>query len=164
MSRWLIFLNFQGTPKEEIMEDLNDLDRSGKVRYIGASSMAAELKGWAKFISMRDLYNLVMREEEREMKSYCVDAGVACISWSPLATGELTGKKRNTARTESRFQLSKMLGNTQQESNDMIVDCVIELAEKHDAFSAQIALAWLHTKPLLLLLLSVSLKLNNFMI
>lgn len=146
------------TPMEEIMEALNDLVRSGKVRYIGASSMAAwefqklnaiaERKGWAKFVPMQNLYNLVMREEEREMNPYCVDAGVAGIPWYPLAMGELAGKNRATTRSETRFQISNMLGNLSTvESNEAIVTRVEEIAKKYYATMGQVALVWMYTKP-----------------
>lgn len=140
---------------EEVMEALNDLVRSGKVRYIGASSMAAwefqklnaiaERKGWTKFISMQNMYNLLYREEEREMIPFSVDAGVAGIPWSPLAMGELTGKNRNTARTGSVFKMS-MFPATQQDSNDIIIDRVGEIAKKRNVTTAQIAMAWLYSK------------------
>ncbi|KAG2234383.1 NADP-dependent oxidoreductase domain-containing protein [Thamnidium elegans] len=144
------------TPMEEIMEALNDLVRSGKVRYIGASTMAAwqfqklnsiaERNGWTKFVSMQNLYNLVYREEEKEMNAYCVDAGIAGIPWSPLAMGALTGKNRKTVRTETAFQLQSILSSTQEKSNDTIIDRVEELAKKYNKTCAQIALAWLYTK------------------
>ncbi|KAI8066952.1 NADP-dependent oxidoreductase domain-containing protein [Gilbertella persicaria] len=144
------------TPIEETMEALNDLVRSGKVRYIGASSMAtwqfakmnhvAEKRGWAQFVSMQNLYNLLYREEEREMAPYCSDSGIAWIPWSPLAMGQLTGKKRETTRSGSRFVMS-MFPTTQAESNNTIIDRVEELAKKYNATCAQIALAWEFTKP-----------------
>jgi len=146
-----------GTPMEEIMEALNDLVRSGKVRYIGASAMTAwqfqklnniaERRGWAKFVSMQNLYNLLFREEEREMIPYCLDAGIAGIPYSPLATGEITGKTRKTARSVTYFQMTTFEPNTKQDSNDVIVDHVTEIAKKYNATNAQIALAWHFTKP-----------------
>jgi len=146
-----------GTPMEEIMEALNDLVRSGKVRYIGASSMTAwqfqklnniaERKGWAKFVSMQNLYNLLFREEEREMIPYCVDAGIAGIPYSPLASGIIAGKNRKTDRSSTWFQMTTIYPNTKQDSNDIIVDHVEEIAKKYNATSAQIALAWHFTKP-----------------
>ncbi|CAO0796735.1 unnamed protein product [Mucor circinelloides] len=145
------------TPMEEIMEALNDVVRSGKVRYIGASTMAAwqfqklnaiaERNGWAKFVSMQNLYNLLYREEEREMIPFCLDASIGMIPWSPLAMGALTGRKReDTDRSQTRFIFS-MLSATQQESNNTIIDRVEEIANKYNATSAQIALAWEFTKP-----------------
>ncbi|KAF9972645.1 hypothetical protein BGZ73_004209 [Actinomortierella ambigua] len=143
------------TPIEETMEALNDLVRSGKVRYIGASSMyawefqkannIAEKNGWAKFVSMQNHYNLIYREEEREMIPYSVDAGIGGIPWSPLALGKLAGKKRGDtqrAQTDAWQWL-----HTIRDSEDKIIDRVAELAEKKGASSAQVALAWLLTKP-----------------
>jgi len=128
-----------GTPMEEIMEALNDLVRSGKVRYIGASAMAAwqfqklnniaERRGWTKFVSMQNLYNLLFREEEREMIPYCLDAGIAGIPYSPLASGILVSKNRNTARSGTLFQMTTFEPNTKQDSNDIIVDHVEEIAQ-----------------------------------
>ncbi|KAI8642132.1 NADP-dependent oxidoreductase domain-containing protein [Parasitella parasitica] len=144
------------TPMEEIMQALNDVVRSGKVRYIGASTMAAwqfqklnsiaERNGWAKFVSMQNLYNLLYREEEREMVPYCADAGIGMIPWSPLAMGALTGKTRNTDRSNTRFSFS-MFPSAQQESNNTIIDRVEEIAKRHNVTSAQVALAWEFTKP-----------------
>ncbi|KAI7892011.1 NADP-dependent oxidoreductase domain-containing protein [Mucor mucedo] len=144
------------TPAEEIMEALNDLVRSGKVRYIGASSMPAwqfqklnaiaERKGWTKFVSMQNVYNLLYREEEREMIPYCLDAGIAGIPWSPLAMGALAGKNRKTTRATSSFQITSLAADNQKASNDQMVDRVAEIAEKRNKTSAQIALAWLYTK------------------
>ncbi|XP_037043380.1 versiconal hemiacetal acetate reductase-like [Bradysia coprophila] len=146
-----------GTPMEEIMEALNDLVRSGKVRYIGASAMSAwqfqklnniaERRGWAKFVSMQNLYNLLFREEEREMIPYCLDAGIAGIPYSPLASGIITGKNRTTTRAGSAHLMTTIYPNTKQESNDVIVSHVEEIAKKYNATNAQIALAWHFTKP-----------------
>lgn len=139
------------------MEALNDLVRSGKVRYIGASAMRAwefqklnniaERRGWTKFVAMQNLYNLLFREEEREMIPYCLDAGIAGIPYSPLASGILVGKNRKTARNGTLFQMTTFEPNTKQDSNDIIVDHVEEIAKKYNATSAQIALAWHYTKP-----------------
>lgn len=139
------------------MEALNDLVRSGKVRYIGASTMKtwefqqlnniAERNGWAKFVSMQNLYNLIYREEEREMAPYCLDGGIGWIPWSPLAMGFLTGKKRDTSRSNTRFTMN-MFGKVtkEEESNNTVLDRVEELAKKHNATCAQIAIAWELTK------------------
>ncbi|KAL9550659.1 hypothetical protein MBANPS3_004634 [Mucor bainieri] len=145
------------TPMEEIMEALNDVVRSGKVRYIGASSMdawefqklnrIAEKNGWAQFVSMQNLYNLLYREEEREMAPYCQDAKIGWIPWSPLAMGELTGKNRSTTRTGSRFTMGMFTVTRDEIANNTIIDRVQEIAQKHNATSAQIALAWEYTKP-----------------
>ncbi|KAI8359098.1 NADP-dependent oxidoreductase domain-containing protein [Choanephora cucurbitarum] len=146
----------RNTPMEETMEALNDLVRSGKVRYIGCSSCyawefqkmnnIAEKRGWTKFVSMQNCYNLLYREEEREMLPYCKDAGIAVIPWSPLARGILTGKNRNTSRTESDSRISRYFGKEEKDVNNQIVDRVIELAEKHGCTPSQVAIAWMLTK------------------
>ncbi|KAF9160505.1 hypothetical protein DFQ26_005432 [Actinomortierella ambigua] len=143
------------TPIEETMEALNDLVRSGKVRYIGASSMyawefqkannIAEKNGWTKFVSMQNHYNLIYREDEREMIPYSVDAGIGGIPWSPLALGKLAGKNRgNTQRTQTdAWQWMHEI----RDAEEKIIDRVAEIAEKKGASSAQVALAWLLAKP-----------------
>ncbi|KAL0080917.1 NADP-dependent oxidoreductase domain-containing protein [Phycomyces blakesleeanus] len=144
------------TPIEETMEALNDLVRSGKVRYIGASSMKAwqfqkansiaEKNGWAKFSCMQNLYNLLYREEEREMIPYCIDQGIAQIVWSPLARGFLTGKNRTTMRSQSYKAIDSPSARRENENNDLIIDRVVEIAEKKNITAAQVALAWLFAK------------------
>lgn len=139
------------------MEALNDVVKSGKVRYIGASTMntwefqklnaIAERNGWTKFVSMQNFYNLIYREEEREMAPYCLDSGIGWIPWSPLAMGFLTGKNRNTSRSNSNFTISMFDKLTkEEESNNTVLDRVEELAKKHNATCAQIAIAWEFTK------------------
>lgn len=130
------------------MEALNDLVRSGKVRYIGASSgyawqfqkanAIAEKNGWAKFSSMQNLYNLLYREEEREMIPYCVDSGIASIHWSPLARGLLTGKNRDSVREGTDRAIGVFFAKKESENNNAIVDRVIEIAEKHNRSPAQV--------------------------
>ncbi|KAG1473797.1 hypothetical protein G6F56_000746 [Rhizopus delemar] len=144
------------TPIEETMEALNDLVRSGKVRYIGASSgpawqfqkanAIAEKNGWAKFVSMQNLYNLIYREEDRETNPYCLDSGIATIPYSPLAKGILAGKNRNTKR-EQTDPVRDLVFAKEGNNDDAIVDRVVEVAEKHKRSPAQIALAWMLTKP-----------------
>lgn len=139
------------------MEALNDLVRSGKVRYIGCSSATAwefqkanaiaEKRGWAKFVSMQNLYNLLYREEEREMFPYCLDAGIACINWSPLARGLLTGKNRSSVRLDSDHAIEHFFSKKVDANNDEIVDRVVEVAERLGHTPAQVSLAWLLTKP-----------------
>lgn len=140
------------------MEALNDLVRSGKVRYIGASTMKtwefqklnhiAERHGWAQFVSMQNFYNLIYREQEREMAPYCLDSGIGWIPWSPLAAGHLTGKKRTTSRSESNISLKTYMSElASSEATNAIIDRVIEIAEKHKVTAAQVALAWEFTKP-----------------
>jgi aryl-alcohol dehydrogenase (NADP+) len=147
------------TPMEEMLEALNDLVRQGKVLYIGASSMWAwqfakalylsELHGWARFDSMQGHYNLVYREEEREMIPLCLEEGVGLIPWSPLARGFLAGnrtadKSGDTTRSQSDGFAHGMY---YQDSDFAVLDRVIETAFKHDVSPAQIALAWLLHKP-----------------
>jgi aryl-alcohol dehydrogenase-like predicted oxidoreductase len=139
------------------MGALNDLVRLGKVRYIGASSgyawqfqkanTIAERNGWAKFVSMQNLYNLIYREEEREMIPYCYDSGIASIHWSPLARGLLTGKSRESIRETSDRGISLFFAKKENENDGAIIDRVIEIAEKYKHSPAQIALAWMLSKP-----------------
>jgi aryl-alcohol dehydrogenase (NADP+) len=147
------------TPMEEMLEALNDLVRQGKVLYIGASSMWAwqfakalylsKLHGWARFDSMQGHYNLVYREEEREMIPLCLEEGVGLIPWSPLARGFLAGnrtadKSGDTTRSQSDGFAHGMY---YQQSDFAVLDRVIETALKHDVAPAQIALAWMLHKP-----------------
>jgi 1-deoxyxylulose-5-phosphate synthase len=150
-----------GTPIEETLGALHDLIRIGKVRYIGASSMyawqfakaqhAAERNGWAGFVSMQNHYNLVYREEEREMIPLCADMGVGLIPWSPLARGRLartgdtggTGDEGLTVRGRSDPIADQLYGD----SDSAIVDAVREIAQKRSAAPAQVALAWLLRNP-----------------
>lgn len=148
------------TPIEETMEALHDLVRSGKARYIGASSMyawqfatmqhVAALYGWTRFISMQPHYNLVYREEEREMLPLCRAQGVGVIPWSPLARGFLAGnrtrsdKRGETTRAKSDEYAQKLYYS---DSDYDVVDRVIELAGRREARPAQIALAWLLSRP-----------------
>ncbi|KAF5633400.1 alcohol dehydrogenase [Fusarium sp. NRRL 52700] len=143
---------------EEIMKALNDVIESGKVRYIGASSMAtwefqmlqnvADKNGWHEFISMQGLYNLLCREEEREMNPYCNYTGVGLFPWSPLAAGVLAHSW--TDRTDSREQkdlfLKLLFRGETKDADKAIVDRVEELAQKKGVAMAQIAQAWLIAK------------------
>ncbi|KAI7887388.1 Aldo/keto reductase [Lichtheimia hyalospora FSU 10163] len=143
----------KNTPIEETMGALNDLVKSGKVRYIGASSMhawefqkanyVAEKNGWTKFVSMQNLYNLMYREEEREVIPYSLDAGIGGIPWSPLAKGRLAGRKTKTQRSET--DVFQRVDPT--DSDEKIIARVAEIAEKRDVSSAQVSLAWLLSKP-----------------
>jgi 1-deoxyxylulose-5-phosphate synthase len=142
------------TPIEETLEALNDVVRAGKARYIGASSMWAwefakalyvsDLHGWSRFVSMQDHYNLLNREEEREMLPLCLDQGVGVIPWSPLARGRLTREwDASTARTETdEFGRTLYL-----DSDHVIVDRVAKVAEGRGVPRAQVALAWMLAKP-----------------
>lgn len=143
------------TPIEETLEALADLIRAGKVRRIGASSMhayqfskalyVAEANGWPKFISMQNHYNLVYREEEREMIPLCLEEGVGIIPWSPLARGFLVGnRKRGATNSTIREESDKFAHELYYEEYDYeIVDRVLGLANKKGVRPAQIALAWL---------------------
>jgi aryl-alcohol dehydrogenase-like predicted oxidoreductase len=147
------------TPIEETMEALNDVVRAGKARYIGASSMyawqfakaqyTADLHGWTRFASMQNHYNLVYREEEREMIPFCVDQGVGIISWSPLARGFLAGNRTPDKSGETARSKSDGLAHNYYygDADFAIVDRVAELAKKHGCSNAQIALAWMLHKP-----------------
>ncbi|KAF2645863.1 aldo-keto reductase-like protein [Massarina eburnea CBS 473.64] len=143
------------TPLEETMEALNDLVRSGKVRYIGASSMwavefaqlqaVAERNGWTKFISMQNHYNLLYREEEREMNRFCNATGVGLIPWAPLCRGHL-------ARPTSQFGQSirsegeKKNGTSLQEADLKTIERVEELAKKHGWSMSAVSLAWINRR------------------
>ena len=147
------------TPIEETMEALHDVVRSGKARYIGASSMfswqfakaqyTAEAHGWTKFVSMQNHYNLVYREEEREMIPLCLDQGVGCIPWSPLARGMLAGNRtRDGGRHTTRSSTDAFTDYLYDQPTDFdVVDAVVEVAAARDVAPAQIALAWLLAKP-----------------
>ena len=143
------------TPIEETMEALHDVVRAGKARYIGASSMfayqfaaaqhAAGDHGWTKFVSMQNHYNLIYREEEREMIPYCSEQGIGIIPWSPLARGFLSGNRtRNQAGPTTRSTSDEYATEMYfQEADFVIVDRVVALAQKRGVTPSQIALAWL---------------------
>lgn len=143
------------TPIEETMEALHDVVKAGKARYIGASSMfvyqlakalhIAETHGWTKFISMQNHYNLVYREEEREMIPFCREEGIGIIPWSPLARGFLTGSRKRGSQDGTPRERADQLAKDMyyQESDYIIADRVAELAKKKNIKPAQIALAWL---------------------
>ena len=147
------------TPIEETMEALHDVVRSGKARYIGASSMfswqfakaqyTAEAHGWTKFVSMQNHYNLVYREEEREMIPLCLDQGVGCIPWSPLARGVLAGTRtRDGGRHTTRSSTDAFTDYLYDQPTDFdVVDAVAEVAGARDVPLAQVALAWVLAKP-----------------
>ncbi len=147
------------TPIEETMEALNDIVRAGKARYIGASSMFAwqfmkalhtsEVNGWAKFVSMQNHYNLVYREEEREMIPLCKDRGIGLIPWSPMARGFFAGnRKRGGGGETARAQSDPFADELYFREEDFIVaDRAAEVAKEHNATGSQIALAWVLSKP-----------------
>jgi aryl-alcohol dehydrogenase-like predicted oxidoreductase len=141
-------------PVDETMEALNDVVRSGKARYIGASSMyawqfakmlhASESNGWAKFVSMQDHLNLLYREEEREMLPLCVDQGIGVIPWSPLARGRLT---RAWDAETARSQTDEFGKRLYRDNDRTIVEAVINLAAKRNITPGQVSLSWLLHKP-----------------
>ncbi len=143
---------------EETLEALHDLVKSGKVRYIGASSMyswqfakalyLADLHGWTRFVSMQNHYNLLYREEEREMMGLCRAEGIGVIPWSPLARGRLTRpwQSANTKRFETDQFGRKMYSQT-EESDRKVVERLGQVAQKRGVPYAQVALAWLLNKP-----------------
>jgi aryl-alcohol dehydrogenase (NADP+) len=143
------------TPIEETMEALHDVVKAGKARYIGASSMyawqfakaqhVAELHGWTRFISMQNHYNLLNREEEREMMPLCVDQGVGVIPWSPLARGKLTRDWDATTDRSETDEFGKLLYDTSA-SDRVIVERVAEVAAARGVPRAQVALAWVLSK------------------
>jgi 1-deoxyxylulose-5-phosphate synthase len=147
------------TPIEETMEALHDVVRAGKARYIGASSMfawqfakaqhAAERDGWTRFVSMQNHYNLLYREEEREMIPQCIDQGVAVIPWSPLARGVLAGNRtRDGERHTTRSNSDPFGDSLYTEPADFdVVDAVTEVAADRGVPPAQVALAWLLHRP-----------------
>jgi aryl-alcohol dehydrogenase-like predicted oxidoreductase len=144
----------RATPIEETLEALHDIVRAGKARYIGASSMYAwqfakmlhtsELNGWTRFVSMQDHYNLLYREEEREMLPLCEDAGVGVIPWSPLARGRLTRDWDQQTERSRTDEFGRLL---YAETDRDVVEAVSALATRRGLTRAQVALAWLLSKP-----------------
>ena len=147
----------QATPIEETMEALHDIVKAGKARYIGASSMyawqlskmqyTAERHGWTKFVSMQDMYNLIYREEEREMIGLCQDMKMAITPWSPLAKGRLARPFGTQTQRYENDPAGKRFFSNDNESDINIIKRVEELAEKRGVQMSQIALAWLFSKP-----------------
>ncbi|MEY8772344.1 aldo/keto reductase [Erwinia sp. ACCC 02193] len=145
------------TPLEETLEALHDVVKAGKARYIGASSMyawqfakalyTADRHGWTRFVSMQDQYNLIQREEEREMHPLCQAENIAVLPWSPLARGRLTRPwGETTARTASDEYGSTLYARS-EENDGVIAQRVAAIAEARGVSRAQIALAWLLAKP-----------------
>ena len=142
------------TPVEETVEALNDVVKAGKARYVGASSMyawefskmlhTADRRGWDRFVSMQDHYNLLYREEEREMLPLCADQGIGVIPWSPLARGRLT---RNWDEATERSRTDEFGRRLYSEQDRAIVQAVANVADKRSISRAQVALAWLLSKP-----------------
>ncbi|MBR7839587.1 aldo/keto reductase [Actinospica durhamensis] len=142
------------TPIEETLEALHDVVKAGKVRYLGASSMYAwqftkalylqKQHGWAQFVSMQNHYNLLYREEEREMLPLCREEGIGVIPWSPLARGRLT---RDWAEDSQRQNTDRFATHLYQEGDRAIVEAVASIAAKRSIPRAQVALAWLASRP-----------------
>ena len=147
------------TPIEETLEALHDVVKAGKARYIGASSMhawqfckalyLAERHGWTRFVSMQNHYNLLYREEEREMMPLVPSEGIGVIPWSPLARGRLARPWENEPTTERARtdEFGKTLYDRSQESDRQVVDIVGQIAESKSLPRSQVALAWLLQKP-----------------
>jgi aryl-alcohol dehydrogenase-like predicted oxidoreductase len=146
------------TPIEETLEALDDVVRAGKARYLGASSMpawqfakllfAADAHGWTRFVTMQNHYNLMYREEEREMIPLCLDQGVGVLPWSPLARGLLAGKGRpKTVRAETDTYGHQLYGNEISEADAGLIDRLELVAGEAGMPPAQLALAWLLQKP-----------------
>nr|WP_228494741.1 aldo/keto reductase [Clavibacter sp. VKM Ac-2873] len=145
------------TPLEETLEALHDLVKAGKVRYLGASSMDAwrfskalhlqRANGWSPFVTMQDHYNLVNREEEREMLPLCADAGVGSLPWSPLARGRLTRDWDATTERSVTDEFGKTLYAAQEDSDRRVAAAVAEVAGARGVPRAQVALAWVSRNP-----------------
>ncbi|MCU1227750.1 MAG: Aryl-alcohol dehydrogenase [Acidobacteria bacterium] len=148
------------TPMEETIEALHDVVKSGKARYVGASSMfawqfakmlhIAERHNWTRFVSMQNHYNLVYREEEREMIPLCIDEGIGVIPWSPLARGFLAGNRSRTEKSgeTERAKTDDYAHNLYYGDSDFdVVDRVLELAQARNVKPAQIALSWMLHRP-----------------
>jgi 1-deoxyxylulose-5-phosphate synthase len=146
------------TPIEETMAALHDVVRAGKARYLGASSMyawqfakaqhTAQLNGWTRFVSMQNHYNLVYREEEREMIPLCLDQGIGVIPWSPLARGLLAGNRDRGGQRHTVRANTDSFGDTLYDESDFdVVDAVRAVAAERGVPPAQVALAWLAGKP-----------------
>jgi aryl-alcohol dehydrogenase (NADP+) len=147
------------TPIEETMEALHDVIRAGKARYIGASSMfawqftkaqyVADLHGWTRFASMQNHYNLIYREEEREMIPCCIDQGVAMIPWSPMARGFFAGGHRKGDWGDTTRAKTDTFGQSlyYREEDFVVADRVQEVAKRHGVTGSQVALAWVLSKP-----------------
>jgi len=147
------------TPIEETMEALHGVVKSGKARYIGGSSMfawqfakaqyTADLHGWTRFASMQDHYNLVYREEEREMIPFCIDQGIGIIPWSPMARGFFAGNRSREGGGETTRAKSDPFADRLyfREEDFLVADRAWEVAKAHNVTGPQVALAWLLSKP-----------------
>ncbi len=147
------------TPIEETLEALSDVVRAGKARYIGASSMHAwqfvkmiytqRQHGWAQFVTMQNHYNLVYREEEREMIPFCLDQGIGMIPWSPLARGFLAGNRKRGEKSASLREQHDSYGHSlyYADADYDVADRVVEIANRKGVLPIQVALAWILSKP-----------------
>ncbi len=143
-----------GVPIEETLEALHDVVKAGKARYLGASSMAAwqfaqalylaDLHGWTRFVSMQNHYNLLYREEEREMIPLCRDQGLGVIPWSPLARGRLT---RDWDERSNRSEGDAFARDLYSEGDREVVNRVAEIAQERGVHRAQVAMAWVASRP-----------------
>lgn len=141
-----------GTPIEETLEALHDVVKSGKARYIGASSMyawqfakalhVAEQNGWTRFVTMQNHLNLLYREEEREMLPLCADAGIGVIPWSPLARGRLTRDWNETTERQNSDGVGNTLYDKTADADRRVIEAVAKIAEARGISRAQVALAW----------------------
>ena len=147
------------TPIEETLEALHDVIKAGKARYIGASSMfawqfskalyKADSHSWTRFVSMQNHYNLINREEEREMLALCASEGIGVIPWSPLARGRLTRDWEVTTNRSETDEFGKTLYTAAVDSDRKVVERVAEVAANRGVPCAQVALAWLLSKPVI---------------
>jgi aryl-alcohol dehydrogenase-like predicted oxidoreductase len=146
------------TPIEETIEALHDVVRAGKARYLGASSMpawqfakllyTADANGWTRFVTMQNHYNLLYREEEREMIPFCLDQGIGILPWSPLARGLLAGKRRvKTVRAATDTYGHQLYGEQTSDADERVIERLEELAAAGGVPPARMALAWLLHKP-----------------
>ncbi|MBR4249355.1 MAG: aldo/keto reductase [Verrucomicrobia bacterium] len=145
------------TPMEEIMEALHDVVKSGKARYIGASTMfaweferlnqIAERNGWTKFVSMQNQYNLIYREEEREMMPLCQDRKIAVVPWSPLAGGRCTHPWGTVTERNKIDNVSPMVWGATDAQDKVVVDNLEKISKELGYSMAQVALAWMLSKP-----------------
>jgi aryl-alcohol dehydrogenase (NADP+) len=160
------------TPIEETLEALNDIVRAGKARYIGASSMFAwqfqkalhisEKNGWSKFVSMQNHYNLVYREEEREMIPLCRENGIGLIPWSPMARGFFARNSKNGEQT-SRYRTDGFFKELYGRADDfLVVERTAEVGKARGLSASQVALAWVLSKPFVTSPIIGTSKMNQF--
>ena len=147
------------TPIEETLEALHDVVKAGKVRYIGASSMYAwqfakliytqRMRGWAEFVSMQNHYNLIYREEEREMNPFCVEEGIGLIPWSPLARGFIAGNRQRGRKDATPRETHDHYGHSlyYTDADYDIADKVVEVARRKGVLPIQVGLAWISSRP-----------------